>query len=101
MKSIQIAVNDKIATRTNDVEYVCGNSDFVVDFTFDAEWNEFDTKTARFAYNGEHQDVIFEGAQCPVPIIYGVRYVRVGVYAGDLHTTTPAYVPARKSILCE
>ena len=43
---------------------------------------------------------MFTGDRCPVPIIDNATHFYVGVYAGDLHTTTPAYVSARKSILC-
>jgi len=45
-------------------------------------------------------DVIFDGNVCQVPIISDTYIINVGVYAGDLETTTPAYVPAKKSILC-
>lgn len=97
---IEIAIRDKIASQTDDTKYICGNSSFVVNFDFDDEWNEFDTKTARFRYNGTHQDVIFQGNQCGVPVIEDTYKIQVGVYAGNLHTTTPAYVSAKKSILC-
>lgn len=99
-KIIPVTVRDKIATKTGDEVYICGNSDFVIEFDFDAEWNEHDTKTARFEWNGGHQDVIFSGNTCPVPIISDTHRFHVGVYAGNLRTTTAAYVPARKSILC-
>lgn len=100
MPVIEVTVNDKIATKTCNTEYVCGNSDFVVSFTFDKEWTQYNTKTARFVYNGEHEDVVFEGNNCPVPIISDTIAFEVGVYAGNLHTTTPACVRSRKSILC-
>lgn len=101
MNTIKVAVRNKIATKTDDTEYICGNSDFVVVFEFDPEWNKFNAKTARFAYEGKYQDVVFTGNECPVPVISGTHRIRVGVFAGDLHTTTPAYIPAKKSILCD
>lgn len=99
-KIIPVTVRDKIATKTGDEVYICGNSDFVIEFDFDAEWNEHDTKTARFEWNEGFHDVIFSGNTCPVPIISDTHRFHVGVYAGNLRTTTAAYVPARKSILC-
>lgn len=100
MPTISISVKDKIATRTSAEMYVCGNSDFIISFSFDAEWDGYDAKTARFKYNSKYQDVVFTGSECPVPIITNTNTFKVGVYAGDLHTTTPAVVMAQKSILC-
>lgn len=97
---MNITVRNKIATKTDNVAYVCGNSDYVINFDFDSEWDAYDTKTARFAHDGQHTDVIFTGNQCNVPIITNTYAFHVGVFAGDLHTTTAARVPCRKSILC-
>ena len=69
-------------------------------FDFDAEWDEYTTKTARFVYGGKYTDVVFSGNECPVPVIQDTRAVTVGVFAGDLHTTTPAYFACVPSILC-
>lgn len=100
-KTIQIAVLNKIAVKTCDTVYVCGNSDFSAHFTFDEEWAEHYSKTARFiANNGAFVDVPFSGDTCPVPILRDTYGFNVGVYAGNLSTTTPAYCPAKKSILC-
>lgn len=100
-KTINISVTNKNAVNVSgDVLYICGNSDFVINFVFDDEWDEFDTKTARFVYNSTFQDVVFKGNQCPVPIISNAYIIKVGVFAGNLRTTTPAIVSAKKSILC-
>lgn len=99
--TIHISVRGKIARKTCDTVYVCGNSDYAIDFDFDAEWAEHTTKTARFdPGNGPPVDVVFSGSACPVPALTNTHSFRVGVYAGNLHTTTAAYVPAKKSILC-
>lgn len=98
---INITIRNKIATAPRDALYICGNSDFAVIFDFDDEWNQFDVKTARFIYNGKHTDVVFQGNQCKIPIISGTHNIKVGVFAGDLSTTTPAHIGAKKSILCE
>lgn len=100
MPSINIEVKNKIARQANKEVYVCGNSDFTIAFVFDAEWEAHTAKTARFKYNGSYQEVVFTGNECPVPVISNTNNVQVGVYAGDLHTTTAAVVMARKSILC-
>ena len=99
MKTFEISVKDKIAALTNDAMYVCGNSDYVVNFHFDAEWDAYDTKTARFAYKGTYQDQVFQGTECSVPIIHDAHIIMVGVFAGNLHTTTPACIGAKRSIL--
>ena len=100
VRTIEIAVKDRIAWQTNRIEYICGNSDYVVDFAFDGEWENADYKTARFIHGEQHTDVLFTGNQCEVPIILDVNSMEVGVYAGNLRTTTGAMVLCKKSILC-
>lgn len=100
MKEITVTVQGKIARQTNNVVYVCGNSDYEIKFTFDEEWSGLETKTARFIWNGQFEEVVFSGDVCPVPVISNTYSFEVGVYAGNLRTTTPAYVSAKKSILC-
>lgn len=97
---IPVSVRGKIASAPKDVEYVCGNSDFSILFDFSEEWAEHDLKTARFKYNGTYREKVFNGNECPVPIISDTFGIEVGVYAGNLKTTTAAYIPAKKSILC-
>ncbi len=100
MPTIKIKVRDKIAKQSDREVYVCGNSDFTVVFNFDSEWDAYTAKTVRFKYNGFFQDVVFTGNECPMPIISNTNNIQVGVYAGDLHTTTAASIMAQKSILC-
>lgn len=105
MPEIRIQVANKIATNLTPNEViVCGNSDYTIAFSFDAEWNAEPTRTARFTYfrNGRnhYKECTFEGSIAPVPVLSGIREVHVGVYAGDLHTTTPVRVLCRQSILC-
>ena len=80
---------------------VCGNSDYQVQFSFDDEWAEFETKTARFIFGNNVVDVLFTGDTVAVPIISDASSVKVGVFAGNLHTTTSAIIPCKKSIRCE
>lgn len=99
MKTINVTVRDKIASAVGDIVYICGNSDYVIDFDFDAEWDDYDVKTARFVHNGTYTDVVFTGEQCAMPVIHKAYGIYVGVYAGDLRTTTPAHIPSAASIL--
>ena len=99
MPEINIMIKNKIATKSNNVTYICDNSDYVINFDFDSEWDAYDTKTARFAYGGQYTDIIFVGNRCNVPVITNTYAFHIGVFAGDLHTTTPVRVPCRKSIL--
>ena len=101
-KTLNIHVVNKVATycqRGGDI--VCGNSDYIIEFTFDAEWDEHLTKTARFITNGAYTDVVFEGTSVAVPVLKNATSVAVGVFSGNLKTTTPAIIACQKSILCE
>lgn len=101
-KTLHITVVDKIATyRQRDGVIVCGNNDYVIEFAFDAEWDEHSVKTARFITNGTYTDVVFEGTSVTIPVITNTASVSVGVFAGDLRTTTPAVIECQKSILCD
>ena len=101
MKNLNISVVDKIAKYLQrDGEIVCGNRDYQITFTFDAEWDVYPTKTARFIWNGQFWDEVFQGNICPVPILTNTTSVTVGVYAGDISTTTPAFITCKRSILC-
>lgn len=100
MPNICISVKNKIAVHTDRQWYVCGNSDYTAVFEFDHEWDEYETKTARFRYNHSHEDVVFKGNVAQIPAITNTNEFEVCVFAGDLHTTTPAMVLCEKSILC-
>ena len=101
-KTITVAIKNKIATNTSpEVLYVCGNSDYTLHFSFDDEWKKYTTKTARFVtQQNTYVDAVFMGEYCNMPIIENTHVVRVGVFAGNLCTTTPAFISTKKSILC-
>jgi N-acetylneuraminic acid mutarotase len=102
MPILQIDVKDKRATyNRRGGEIVCGNRDYQIRFAFDEEWDAYPVKTARFIAGGIPTDVIFEGDTVAVPIIHNAWSVSVGVFAGNLRTTTPALIPCQKSVLCE
>lgn len=102
--TINVTIKNKIAVAEADARIVCGNSDYEIVFDFDEEWASKEKKTARFKWNkngkSKHKDVDFTGDTVPVPILTGIFNVYVGVYAGDLCTTTPAKIRCKHSILC-
>lgn len=97
---IKVTVRDLIASQTCRTVYVCGNSEFVIEFDLDDEWKDRYTKTARFKWSGKAHDVVFDGSRCPVPVISDAFSFTVGVYAGNLRTTTDAYISSKKGALC-
>lgn len=99
---IDIIVREKIAWLFDPNAFlICGNSGIPITFDFDEEWEQFETKTARFSFNGSYVDVVFKGNEVYAPMIKNTNSVKIGVFAGNLQTTTPATIPAKKSILCE
>lgn len=102
--NINIGIEDKIPTVFDDPVIVCGNSDYQITFDFDSEWDEHEEKTARFRYFvvGDEvvEDVPFTGDTVDVPIITNTLGVKVGVFAGELSTTAPTWIPCKPSILC-
>lgn len=107
MKTLHITVSNKVATyRKHDGDIVCGNTDYEFRFTFDSEWADHATKTARLRWGGQYYDVSFTGNTCrpwedpDAPLITDVDSVEIGVYAGKLSTTTAAVIKCKRSILC-
>lgn len=104
MHTIQVSVRDKIATQTDDTVIINGNSDYNIEFDFDAEWANLNNKIGIFAYNDAeahkwaYQTVLFSGNTCIVPILRDIHCVYVGVTAGNVRVTTPAKVQCRLSI---
>lgn len=96
-----ISVVNKIAKYLlRDGPIICGNSGYQISFTFDSEWDAYETKTARFIWNGQYVDKNFTGTTCDVPILKNTTQLEVGVYAGNLRTTTSASIECVKSVLC-
>ena len=90
MPNIQINIKDKVA-RGDGTIIVCGNSDYVAHFDFDSEWDEYTTKTAHFEWGGRYEDRVFTGNECAVPVVYSINALTIGVFAGDIRSTTPAF----------
>lgn len=103
-RDIQIVVKDRVARTEGQPVIVCGNGDYTVTFSFDDEWSEASTKTARFKYltaeGMKHKDVDFAGSTVKVPTLSNIREVEVGVYAGGLATSTGAPIRCEPSVRC-
>lgn len=101
---IKIDIANKRPTVDGTPIIVCGNNDYQIHFTFDAEWDNSLLKHARFAWRkGGKQlyiDVPFTGDRVEVPMLTEVRFVYVGVYTDHLQTTTPARIACEYSIRC-
>lgn len=109
-KNLNIQIKDKIATLQNGEDgkrpfIVCGNSDYTITFHFDDDWDTNGAKTARFTYNQNEEkkaeNIPFTGDTVKVPKLLKITRVSVGVFAGDLETTTPAVIVCLPSILCD
>ena len=108
VKIKHVRVVDRVATYDSDDGFiVCGNKDYKIEFIFDAEWDAFVDKVARFVWTDSKKKkksikVGFKGTQCPVPIMVDTGCVRVGVFVEDyISTSTSAAIQCRRSALCE
>lgn len=99
-KMITVTVRDKIATGDGS-KIVCGNSDYIVHFDLDEEWSAYEAKTARFKWGGKYEDIVFKGNECPLPVLKNTLGLKVGIFAGDLRSTTDAVFDCNLSTLCE
>ena len=104
MPTIRVNVRNRVATANGDSRIINGNSDYNIEFDFDAEWADLNNKIGIFAYNDAathkwaYQPVMFSGNTCAVPILRDIHCVYVGVTAGNVRVTTPAKVQCRLSI---
>lgn len=104
MRYLPVTIRDKIAEYMSSEKMICYNSDYILQFTFDAEWDSYTQKTAQIRYFSTNKgwvkhDIIFTGMECNVPVIPNANVVYVGVYAGDIRTTTEAEISCRPSVL--
>lgn len=107
---IKANVINRIVTIENDPAtgkqpvILCKNSDYEIEFTFDHEWDDKYIKTAQFvAKRGKETmpiDVVFTGTRAHVPELCNIDRIFVGVFAGDIMTTSAASIECAKSALC-
>lgn len=103
-KQLLIEVRDKIATlKSKNFNLVGGNNDYDVVFDFDEDWQDLNAKTAIFVFDNENPVYVpFEGNVCEGVAINDATMCLIGVFSGDLRTTTPAVVDCvYRSILDE
>lgn len=80
---------------------VCNNSGYMVVWDLDEDWDQA-AKTMRCTWpDGTYQDVVFTGAEAALPPCPAPGRVRIGLYAGNIHTTRPAELVALPSILSD
>lgn len=103
-RNIKVTIEDRVATTEGDPSFICGNSTYTVTFSFDDEWEGFEVKTALFKWltadGMKKHEQPFTGDTVEAPVFFDTREVEVGVYAGDLTTTTGAPVRCKPSVRC-
>lgn len=98
-KKIEIRVENKHAFLVNESDYlVNGNSDYDVHFSFDEDWDGVVAKTALFVFGNQSIPVPFEGNICDGVATHDCSLCAIGVFAGDLKTTTGATIRCVQSI---
>lgn len=98
-KIIEIKVEDKVASLVDRSQFVvCGNTDYEIHFEFSEEWSDEFVKTALFVFGEDVVEKVFTGNVCEGVEIVNASLCRIGVYAGNIKTTTPACLNCRKSI---
>lgn len=98
MPELNITVLDKVASCSTK-SIVNGNSDYIVNWTLDSAWDKYETKTMRVSFcDGTFSDTVFSGKRCSLPIINDAALIEIGLFAGDLITTTPAAVRCARCI---
>lgn len=98
MPEINITVLNKVASCSTK-SIVNGNSDYIVNWTLDSAWDKYETKTMRVSFcDGTFSDTVFSGKRCSLPIISDAALIEIGLFAGDLITTTPATVRCARCI---
>ena len=99
MKIVLKVINKRIFV-DDEFKIVNNNTDYTIKFVFDKEWSDLDNKTLRIEFeNGNYIDTPFTGDTVTLPQISNQNSFRLGVYAGDLHSTSILAVSCENSIL--
>lgn len=98
MPNIHIEIKNRIAYANKEDFVVGGNDDYSAIFTFDEEWKDVETKTARFSWGFDNMhDEVFVGNECKVPRITNATMLKIGIFIGNKRATTDAIVPCKIS----
>ncbi len=99
MIDFKVEIKNRIAAYSGKMRMVSENSGYFIEFETDGEWDEYRTKTARFAVDGELVgDRVFSGNVCEVPVLPTGLYLYVSLSAGDVWTTSAAKIPLTPSL---
>lgn len=104
MPDITIRVRNRIAEAVGSPEIICGNDGYNAVFDLDEEWAAQEIKTMRvtwtdtFSGNPRHIDVPFSMGFAAIPAIADAYEVQIGIYTGNIMTTTPARIPCVRCI---
>lgn len=86
MHTIPIHVSGKVALCPKRY-LISSNSDYVLQFTFDSEWDASPVKTARVIFDEQCVDLAFSGSSVALPKIPACTSLAVGVFSDSLATT--------------
>lgn len=95
--NIDVSVTSRRASVEGTPCVICGNSDYILRFTLDAEWDAVEDITAKIGYirNGKpyRESVPVSGGACSLPVISGAYEISVGLTGGNIRTAAPAVIP--------
>lgn len=100
MREIKINVRERVPEIVGSNEVIAYNSDYLIEFDFDEEWDTYDHKMVYFTDEcGNYKEAITTNDICTVPILTNSRRrIYIGVQAGNLRTTAVCYVNIVDSI---
>lgn len=94
---IQMNVTNRIASVSGTPCIICGNSDYTVQISCDAEWDAYPEKTLQIAYlcHGEMIRIRTEvqNVTASLPAVPEASEVFLGLEAGEIRTAAPARIP--------
>lgn len=98
--NITVAVKNKVPILVSGPRYlVCDNSDYTITLETDEEWVPYTTKTVLIVVpGGSAYAVLTEKDRCALPILTRPGEIRIGVQAGELHTSMDLPYAVKRSI---
>ena len=94
--TIGLNVANRIAAVTGTPCVVCGNSDYTVQVSCDAEWAAYSQKTLQIAYlcggRTVHASAAVTNGAAVLPVISGASEILIGLQAGEIRTAAPARI---------
>jgi len=75
--------NNRLEFSDSYTPIVCGNSNYVLKFSFSEQWQKCNKKAAIFIVDGNKLTVDFNGDECQVPVMPNASFVQVSLVSGD------------------